>query len=62
MSTNALEDIRYGSQIHPEINARDDRLKMRDLIKKTKSERKRSEISPKSMGKYLHKVFKDVVK
>ena len=27
ISTKSLEDIRYGSQIHPDINARDARLK-----------------------------------
>ena len=27
---NALEDIRYGRQIHPKINARDTRLEIHD--------------------------------
>ena len=35
ISKNALEDIRDGSQIHPDINARDDSLKIRECIKQT---------------------------
>ena len=34
--TNALEDIRYGSQIPPYINARDARFKMPNRIRQTK--------------------------
>ena len=37
ISTNVLEDIWDENQIHPEINARDDRLKMHDHIRKTKN-------------------------
>ena len=53
-----LEDIKDGSQIHPEINSRYARLKIRDCIRQTKNEGKGSELSSKSMGKGLHKVFK----
>ena len=38
ISTNALEDIRYVTYIHPEINSRDDILKIRDGIRQEKSE------------------------
>ena len=34
--TNNLEDIWYGSQIHPDINARDARLKNVTVLKKYK--------------------------
>ena len=40
ISTNVLEDIRYGSQIHPELNARYAILKLRDSIKQAKNEQK----------------------
>ena len=58
---NDIKDIQDGSQIHPEINARYDRLKIRDRIKQTQIERKWAELSAKSMGKVLHKLFKAVV-
>ena len=61
ISTNYLKDIQDGSQIHPGINARYVRLKIRDRIKKTQSEWKVAEISADRMGKVLNKVFKDVV-
>ena len=61
ISTNDLEDILEGSQIHPEINARDDRLKIRDRIRQTQNEWKGSELSEKRMGKGLHKLFKEFV-
>ena len=32
--TYALEDIQYGKYVHPNINARDTRLKIRDRIRK----------------------------
>ena len=31
--SNATEDIRDGNHVHPEFNARDARLKIRDFIK-----------------------------
>ena len=61
ISTNYLEDIWDGIQIHPDINTRDARLKIRDHIKKTKGEWKEEELSEKIMGKGLHKLFKDFV-
>ena len=62
ISTNALEDIWDGSKINLDINSRDARLKIRDHIRKTQNEWKAAELSAKSMGKVLHKVFKAVVK
>ena len=59
--TNALEEIRDINYIHPDINARDDRFKTRDRIIQAKNKWKVGEISVKSMGKVLHKVFKAVV-
>ena len=59
--TNALEDIQGGIQIHPELNPRDARFKIRDRIKQTQNEWKGAELSENSMGKGLHKVFKAVV-
>ena len=58
ISMHALGDIWYGNQIHPEINARDSRLKIRDRIKQTQIEWKGSELSEKRMGKGVNKVFK----
>ena len=58
ISTNALKDIQGGSQIHPEINARDFRLKIRDPIKKDQSEWKGAELLEKIIDKGLHKVLK----
>ena len=60
ISTNALEDIRDGIQLHPDINARDARLKICDHIKKTQSKLKGEELSSNSMGKGLQKIFKAV--
>ena len=51
ISTNALKYIWDGSQIYPEINVRDARLKIHDLIRQTQNEQKGTEISAKSMGK-----------
>ena len=57
-SINAIKNIWYGSQIHQENNARYDRFKISDHIRKTKNEWKGAEFSEKSMGKYLHIIFK----
>ena len=58
---NALEDIWDGNYVYPDINARYDRLKTRDRIKKAQSEQEGEELSQKMMGKGLHKVFKYVL-
>ena len=59
--TNDLKDIWDRSQIHADINARDAKSKIRERIKKTKNEWKGTELSAKTMGKGLHKVFKAFV-
>ena len=61
ISTNALEYICDGRQIHPYINARDAIFKISDYIKQTQNEWKGEELSAKSMGKGLHKFLKSVV-
>ena len=61
ISTNALEEIQYGNYLHTDINARDTRLKINDHIRQWKSERKGVELSAKSIGKGLKRVFKDIV-
>ena len=60
--TEMLEDIRDGSQIHPNVNRREARYKIRDRIRQIKLERKGALKATRSMGKVLHKVFSTVVK
>ena len=40
MSTEMLEEIRDGSQSHPNVNRREARYKIRDCIKQKQSEQK----------------------
>ena len=61
ISTNSIEEIWDGNYVHPDINARDARLKISNRIRKTQREWKGPELSTKSMEKGLHKVFKYVV-
>ena len=61
ISNISLKEIKYGSYIHPDINARDARLKIRDHIKLAVSGWKEAELSENRMDKGLHKVFKVVV-
>ena len=61
ISTNSLEDTWDGSQINPELNARDAIINICDHIKQTKNEWKVAELSENRMGKGLHKFFKAVV-
>ena len=61
ISMNALEEIRYGRYVKPNINSRDTRLKIRDRIKQAQSEWKEAEIPAKRMVKDLHQVFKAFV-
>ena len=56
-----LEDSVDGSQIHPDVNARDYTLKICDHIKRTQNEWKGEELSAKSIGKVLHRFFYAVV-
>ena len=62
ISTEILEDIRGGSQTHPNVNRREARYKIRDRIKQGQSECKGALKATRSMGKGLHKVFSTVVK
>ena len=48
--------------MHPNINARYSRFKIRDCIRQAKSEWKLSDISVKRIGKGLNKLFKVFVK
>ena len=61
IGTSALKDIRDGSQIKPDINTRDDILKIRDRIRQTQNSWKIAELSANSTGKVVHKVFKAAV-
>ena len=61
ISPTDIENIRDGSQIHPEINVRYVIFKMRDRIRQTQNERKAAELSENSTGKGLYKFFIAVV-
>ena len=62
MSTDMLEDIRDGSQYHPDVNRREARYKLRERIKHRQPEWKGALKSTQNMGKGLHKVFKTFAK
>ena len=62
MSTDMLEDIRDGSQSHPNVNMREARYKICYHIKQIQLEWKGALKSTQNMGKGLHKVFMTVVK
>ena len=62
ISTDMLEDIRDGSQTHPNVNKREARYKICDRIRQRQSEWKGALKVTQSMGKGLHKVFSTVVK
>ena len=62
ISTEMLEDIRGGSQTHPNVNRREASYKIRDRIRQRQSELKGALKATQSMGKSLHKLFKTVVK
>ena len=62
MSTETLEDIRDGSQSHPNVNQREARYKIRDLMNKIQSECKGELKSTRNTVKGLHNVFKTVLK
>ena len=48
--------------MHPNINAGNSRLRIRDRIGKSQSEWEGAERSSKNMGSFLHKLFKVFVK
>ena len=56
----SFEGIRYGNYVHPDINAKYFRLKIRDCIIQKQSEWKGSELSARVRGKGSYKVFKAV--
>ena len=62
ISTEMLEDIRDGSQTHPNVNRRGERYKIRDCMRQRQSERKGALKATQSTGKGLQKVFSTVVK
>ena len=62
ISTEMLEDIRDGSQIHLNVNRIEARCKIRYRIKQRQLEWKGALKATRSMGKGLHKVFSRVVK
>ena len=62
ISMDDPEDIRDGNYVHPNINARYSRFKIRFGIRQVHSKWKGAEISSKMMGKGLHSVFKAIVK
>ena len=61
ISTEMLEDIRYGSHIHPNVNKREARYKIRDRVRQKELQWKGALKSTRSMGKGLHKVFSTIV-
>ena len=62
ISTEMLEDIRDGSQTHPNVNKREARFKIRDRIRQRQLERKGALRATHNMRKGLHKVCSTVVK
>ena len=62
ISMEALENIRDGSQSHPNVNKREYRYKIRDCIRQRQPECKGALKATQNMGKGLHKVFKTFVK
>ena len=61
ISTEMLEDICDGSQLHLNVNQRESCYKIRDRISRRQSERKGAFKATQNMGKGLHKVFNNVV-
>ena len=62
ISTEILEDIFDGIHTHPNVNRREAHYKIRDRIKQRKLEWKGELKATRRMNKFLHKVFKTVVK
>ena len=57
-----LEDIYDGIQYHPRVNRREARYKIRNCIKRRRSERNGALKDKRKFGKGLYKAFKTVVK
>ena len=62
VSSEMLEDIRDGSQSHPNVNRRESHNKVCNRIKQRQSEYKGEFKATRNMVKGLHKVFNTVVK
>ena len=62
ISTEMLEDIRDGSQTHPNVNKREARYEIRDRIRRKESQWKGALKATRNMGKGLHKLFSTIVK
>ena len=62
ISTEILEDIRDGSQTHPNVNKREARYEICDRIRQKKSQWKGELKATRTMGKGLHMVFSTIVK
>ena len=62
MSKEMLEDSPVGGQSHQSVSMREARYKICGHIKLIQVEWKGALLSTQNMGKYLHKVFKTVVK
>ena len=60
MSTDILEGIRDGSQSHPNVNQREARYKIRDLIKQRQSEWKGALKAARNMGEGLKDIWQDL--
>ena len=61
ISTETLHDICDDNQTHPNIDKREARLKIRDRIKKKKSQWKGELRAMHKMGKGLHRVLSTIV-
>ena len=62
ISTERLEDIRDGSQTHPNVDKREARRKIRDRIKQRQQEWKGALKGTHKTVKGLHKIFSTIVK
>ena len=62
ISTEMLEDIRDGSQTHPNVNKREARYEICDRIRRKESQCKGELKATHIMEKGLHKVFSTIVK
>ena len=62
ISIKMLEDIRDGSQTHPNVKRREAHYKIRDRIRQRQSEWKGALKATRSMGEGLQKLFSAVVK
>ena len=62
ISTEMLEDIRDGTQTHPNVNKMEARYKICDRVRQKESQWKGALKATRSMGKGLHKVLSTTAK